>query len=328
MSSPLYRQALSHSWRLAWRHKSLWVFGMFAAFLGQMGFFELVSRTSLTAATRLSPFGMLDSVYAVLRAFATADVEWQAPLDAWAWLGWLAVAVGGIAILLLFVAIVSQGALIEAAAFSVRKKNLPDIGHCWHVGVNHFWRLLLINVFRWLIFCGLVLSVSWATINVFWDGSAWDAVLFVLLFVLATVVGMALSFLVVYSAAYVVVEEKKLVKAIEHAWQLFLDHWLVSIEVGVIVLFLNIAVGLVVLFGFMATFLPTLISWFVALLTNNSALWIAGLIAGAFFFMLFVIFVGSVFTVFTTAVWTYLFMAMHHVGVKSRVLHWLNYHRK
>ena len=78
----------------------------------------------------------------------------------------------------------------------------------------------------------------------------------------------------------------------------------------------------------MVDFLPTLISWFVALLTANANLWTAGLIAGAFFFVLFVIFVGSVFTVFTTAVWTYLFMAMHHVGVKSRILHWLNYHKK
>lgn len=328
MSSPLYRQALSHSWRLAWQHKSLWVFGMFAAFLGQMGFLELVSRTSLTAATKLSPLGFAGSVWEILKAFVTADVEWQMPLDAWAWLGWLVVAVVGIALLLLFVAIVSQGALIEATAFSVRKKNLPDAGRCWHAGVSHFWKLLAINFARWLIFCGLVLAVSVAALNVFLNGGTGDMVLFILLFVLATAVGMVLSFMVVYSAAYVVVEEKKLGKAIEHAWQLFLDHWLVSIEVGLIVLLLNIVVGAIVLFGFMLTFLPTLISWFIALLTANPALWTAGLIAGAFFFVLFVVFVGSVFTVFTTAVWTYLFMAMHHVGIKSRVLHWLNYHKK
>ena len=328
MSSPLYRQALSHSWRLAWQHKSLWVFGMFAAFLGQMGFLELISRTSLTAATRLSPFGLAGSIWAMVKAFVTADVEWQMPLDAWAWLGWLVGSVGGIFLLLLFVSVVSQGALIEATAFSVRKKNLPDVGRCWHMGVKHFWSLFLINIFRWVIFCGLVLVVSIAALNVLLIGNFADAVLFILLFILATAVGMVLSFLVVYSAAYVVVEEKKLGKAIEHAWRLFLDHWLVSIEVGIIVLFLNIVVGVVVLLGFMLTFLPTLISWFIALLTSNANLWTAGLIAGAFFFVLFVIFVGSIFTVFTTAVWTYLFMAMHHVGIKSRMLHWLNYHKK
>ncbi|OGH71518.1 MAG: hypothetical protein A2921_01595 [Candidatus Magasanikbacteria bacterium RIFCSPLOWO2_01_FULL_43_20b] len=301
---------------------------MFAAFLGQMGFLELISRTSLTAATRLSPFGLAGSIWAMVKAFVTADVEWQMPLDAWAWLGWLVVSVGGIFLLLLFVSVVSQGALIEATAFSVRKKNLPDVGRCWHMGVKHFWSLFLINIFRWVIFCGLVLVVSIAALNVLLIGNFADAVLFILLFILATAVGMVLSFLVVYSAAYVVVEEKKLGKAIEHAWRLFLDHWLVSIEVGIIVLFLNIVVGVVVLLGFMLTFLPTLISWFIALLTSNANLWTAGLIAGAFFFVLFVIFVGSIFTVFTTAVWTYLFMAMHHVGIKSRMLHWLNYHKK
>lgn len=328
MPSPLYRQALSHSWRLAWQHKSLWVFGMFAAFLGQMGFFELISRTSLTATTRLSVFGVMDSVWAILKVFISVDAKWQMPLDAWMWLGWLTVAIGGIFLLLLFTAVASQGALIEATAFSVRKKSLPNIGRCWHMGVNHFWRLLLINVCRWIIFCALVLFVSWATINVLLGGSVWDQILFVLLFVLTAVVGMVMSFLVIYTASYVVVEEFKLGKAIKHAWQLFLDHWLVSIEVGMIVLFLNVVVGLIVVLGFMITFLPTLISWFVALLTANAALWTAGIIVGALFFVLFIIFVGSVFTVFTTAVWTYLFMAMHHVGVKSRVLHWLNYKRK
>ena len=42
---PTYTDAIRAGWHLAWHHKSLWIFGLFAAFLGQMGIVELLCNT-------------------------------------------------------------------------------------------------------------------------------------------------------------------------------------------------------------------------------------------------------------------------------------------
>ena len=39
---PFYRNILKQSWRLTWRNKYLWVFGVFAAFLGNGGELEIL----------------------------------------------------------------------------------------------------------------------------------------------------------------------------------------------------------------------------------------------------------------------------------------------
>ena len=44
MSEPTYRDALRASWKLAWHHKNLWPFGMFALMLGQFGFLEILTK--------------------------------------------------------------------------------------------------------------------------------------------------------------------------------------------------------------------------------------------------------------------------------------------
>lgn len=243
------------------------------------------------------------------------------PLAGWVWLVWLMVMFLGLGIILLFVAVVSQGALIHASAQWAKKKSLPCIEKSWRSGVDNFWPLLLVNLFKKAVLCLLTCFVGWAAVNaLIGEVSGLDTALFLVLFIFATLVGMVMSFLVVYVAGYVVLEKYPLSWAVGSAWRLFLKHWVVSIEVGVIVLVLNVVVGLLALLGFFVFFLPTLITWFIAILASNSALWTIGLIVGALLFVLFIIFLGSVFTVFTISIWTHLFMKMHKVGVVSRIL--------
>ena len=194
---------------------------------------------------------------------------------------------------LIFVSVSSQGALIHASAQWAKKDSLPDTDKSWHVGVQHFWPLFFVNVFKKLFICALGLAVSWGAVNaLIGNVTAWDLVLFLLLFVLAALVGMVLSFLVVYVACYVVVEKYPLSWAIASAWKMFIKHWLVSVEVGAIILVLNVVVGIIALLGFFIFFLPTLITWFIAILGASSALWIIGLVIGALLFVLFYYFFG------------------------------------
>lgn len=324
MHEPLYAQALRHSWQLAWQHKFLWIFGMFAALLGQMGLMELLSKMWLAS----SDYTLYPHWLAWPKLFQLAWIQSPSFIfsaDNWVWLVYLALVFLGCILFLVFVSVVSQGAIIKASAHSAKTRMFfPSITQSWHAGVKHFWRLLLLNVIRKILLVLLAVGVGYGALNFVITESLGGALLFLVLFILAALVGMVLSFLLIYAGSYVVVEDYKLGKALAAAWELFTSHWLVSFEVGLIVLLLNLLLAAAVVFGFIILFFPTLLMWVIAAWYANYVLWIVGLGLGLILFLLFMILAGSIFSVYTTSVWTYLFVKMHKVGIKSRLMHWLS----
>ncbi len=321
MKTPLYREALSHSWQLAKEHKILWVFGLFSVFLGQMGILELLSKVGMSAAGR--PIHLVwSNWFAFGKELVAGTAQMKLPLDGWLWFISLMVVLVGFGLVFIFVSVVSQGALIKAAAVSVKHKKLPNAGEEWHVGVEHFWRMFFINVIKKVTYCLMALPVGYVAYKLMFTSGVGLSLLFLLVFVLAAFVGMVVSFLAVYAAGYVIVEEYGFWKAWGSAWKLFTSHWLVSFEVGLVILLMNIVLAVVVLFGMMIFFLPTLISWAIVNITGSAFLWLAGLMIGVGLNLLFIMLVASVFSVFVISTWTYLFMKMHKTGIKSRVMHY------
>lgn len=330
MHEPTYRQALSHGWQMAKDHKLLWIFGLFATFLGQMGLLDLVAHLKLT-----------DQHYTLYPALAHLGdnarflLEWVAtsglPVASVLWLFWIIIVLVGAWLMLLFASVSSQGALIHGMAqfATSRKKNKHvDVDRAWHAGTSHFWRLLALNIVKKLGILISVALVGLASVNIGLGGATTgDQVLFFITLVFTVLVGAVLSLLVIYAAGYVVIEEMNLHDAIDAAWKLFRDHWLVSLEVAVVILVMNIIAGAV---GVLATALfigEMAVVWAGALVLGSSFLWHVGFVLSSFLLLLFIVFIGTMLTVFTTAVWTYLFMVMHKKGIKSRVLHFLRLHR-
>ncbi|MBT4120439.1 MAG: hypothetical protein HOA57_01550 [Candidatus Magasanikbacteria bacterium] len=321
MKTPLYREALSHSWQFAKEHKILWVFGLFSVFLGQMGILELLSKVGMSASGR--PIHLVwSSWFTFGKELLSGTAQMKLPLDGWLWFVSLMVVLVGFGLLLIFVSVVSQGALIKAAAVSVKHKKLPNAGEEWHVGVEHFWRMFFINLIKKVAYCLMALPVGYVAWKLMFSNGVGLSLLFLLVFVIAAFVGMVISFLAIYAAGYVVVEEYSFGEAWAAAWKLFTGHWLVSFEVGLITLLMNLVLALAVLFGMMILFLPTLISWAIVNVTGSLSLWFVGLMVGVGLNALFIMLVASVFSVFIISTWTYLFMKMHKTGVKSRVMHY------
>ena len=325
MKTPLYRQALRESWELAWGNKLLWVFGFFAAFLGQMGLLELFTKIGFVGTKYAFSLGwsFVPQFFSLPFSLGRAGLS----LDGSFWLAWLMIIFVGFALFLVFVAVVSQGALVHAAAQRLKGKKSLNVDKAWHAGVGHFWRLFGINALKkavLIVFATLLVS---AMVNVSVYGRMLDVFWFVLLFLLAVLVGLVLSFLVIYAAGYVVVEEYTLSRAVASAWKLFLGHWLVSLEAGIIVLLLDLALSVLILASFFVLFLPTMLLWMIAVSIASSTLYIIAMAIGMALFVLFVVFVGSVWSVFTTSLWTHLFMKMHKEGVASRILGWAGVRR-
>lgn len=325
MKTPLYREALAHSWKLAWTHVWLWPLGLFAVFLGQMGLFEFVTELGLLSSGDIS----LPVWIEVPRLLFTADFSGLATIGAQGAVSllWLLVVGVGITALILFVSNVSQGALVSIAARSTKSKKLPDIATSWHTGVHHFWRIFTINALKKMsiVLLASLVGLAYLRSESVLDASSVFALTIVM--VLALFAGIILSFLSVYAIGYVVVEEYPLFGAIAAAWRLFTGHILVSLEIGLTLLFANLLLGLIALFGIVIFFIPVVVLWMVSLLLAHTTLFGVGMIVGTLLSFFFIVLLGSVFTIFATSTWTYLFMRMHKHGIPSRIRHWVMWRR-
>lgn len=316
MHEPTYRQALSHSWKLAWHHKYLWLLGFFAAFLGQMGITEFLGKISFPTAS--SFFDGLSFYNFFTKLFSSISLS----LIGWVSLGWVFLLLVCMILFVFVIAILSQGTLIHASAQWAKKDKLPDAEKSWHASAVHFWGLFVLNIFRKIVVISLVALIGCMVIqSVSHADTAWRLLFLLVVFVAAAFIGMVVSFLTIYIASYVVVENYPLDWAIPAAWRMFCKHWLVSFEVGFILLGLNLLLGVVALLVLLVLMVPTTIAWLVTILAGESIIWFILSVISPFLFALFVILLGSVFTVFSTSVWTYLFMKMHHEGLFSRIVH-------
>lgn len=236
---------------------------------------------------------------------------------------WSLAALGVFAVLLLCAATISQGALVHAASRSMRIiKTLPPAERSWHVGASHFWRLLGVNILRKILLGLGGFAVYFTTFRAVMDGGVFFATLSFVTFVLACIVGLVISFFSVYAVGYIVVEEQSFGAALSQAWKLFTSHWMTSIEVGVILLFCNAMVGLFALFSFFLFMTPALILMVVSMVLGTPLLAVTAVLTSMILFMIFIVLLGASFAVFSTTVWTYLFMKMHAHGIPSRILHW------
>ncbi len=324
MKEPKYGEALRASWKLSWQHKSLWSFGLFAMLLGQLGISELLLKLGMASSTfQTGGFWPYLVFFLNPKTWISAAKAGEFGPDRVVWMIWLILILAAVFAFLLFIATVCQGAIVHAAAkYSKRASSFPDERKSWHAGVKHFWRVLSLNIARKIAFFLMALLVVWSTFNALISASFSDSLLFILIFILAAVFGMILSLLLIYAVAYVIVEEYSFGEAISSAWKLFVNHWLVSFEVGFSLLVLNIVAIILVVAGFLYLFLlPVVVATYISSVFGGLVLFKVAVFIGYVFFVVFAISISAIFTVFVTSVWTHLFVKMHKVGVKSKILH-------
>lgn len=323
MHEPTYREAMRTAWQITTKHKLLFLFGIFAAFVGQLGILDLVMKIGLVGTD--SAYVPLWAILPTLGIGSTVTIA-ALSIKTWVLLAWLGVIILGFVALLIFVSVSSHGALIHATGQYVNHpKKHVSFDVAWHAGTQHFWRLFLIVFVKVVSLTGLGIATVWGVVNAVEYATLGDMVLFILLFTLAVVVGLVISFVAVYAAGYVVLEEYSLGEALRSGWELFREHWLVSIEIGLTVLGLNVLVSLVAIASLALLFIPTVLIWLVAsTLVSSFFLFQIGTILAIGIFILLIATLGAFLTVFTTALWMDLFQHMHRRGMISRVVRHLS----
>lgn len=313
----LYRNILKQSLKITWRNKYLWFFGLFAALLGNGGEYEILSRNS---GRGLEESGQSIYETGVFSANTLANIGRLFKDDPGTMLLLLAI---GLVILfmvgfLIWLVIVSQAALVDSSARIISKRGGRDLGikSGFNVGVKNFWPVL-----------GLNIIIKMAVVLAFWlMGAALLAAnfqvangLFILLFVILIPVAIAFSFMIKYAICYAVIKENSFLESIAEGWRLFMNNWLVSIEMAFILFFINFAFGLALILIILVLTIPFLFLAFVLYkLISLVGFWLMFITAIALLLAI-IIAGGAMLATFQTASWTGLFVELVSKGGESKI---------
>jgi hypothetical protein len=236
-----YTRLVGEAWRLTWRHRFLWILGLFAGgTLGSFGGSPMQWRGGGREAAQLPP-GLVGPGEDVARLL-TANVGLVIAVAA------LAVVLG---LALLVVSLISQGAVVRAAA-DLELGHASSLRLAWRAGVHLFWRYVRLT----LALVGLAVAVA-AAVGVVavvliapvaaWQGAAAALPLGLLLAVVLVpamiVGGIALSIVVLYAQRAIALDEVGAIESLRLGWRTLRGHLGESLLVWVIAAGLGIAAG-------------------------------------------------------------------------------------
>lgn len=310
MAESFFRRSIIRSaWFTIWSNPALWFFGVFAAILSVGEEYDLLVRNGdvlanvtarLEQLRKAADFGLVSGFWDNL----VSTVQTNLPGTLTVLITWI------VAILaLIWLIFVSQSALIEG----VRRRNEGKpfgILDGFDIGMATFWRMFLMNLTVKAIFYGALMIVVLPLALIFFETPSVGLAVAVALWVFLILfpLTLILSFVTKFASAFIVIRGHSVRRALLEGWAMFRRHWLISVELALLILLIGFGVTymvvttLVVTFGFPDN--ASILSYLVFL----------GLLGFLFSWM----------TIFKFAAWTNLFLALEAGNAPSklrRVIH-------
>ncbi|NTW22980.1 hypothetical protein HGA34_05610 [Candidatus Falkowbacteria bacterium] len=318
----LYRNILKQAWGLSWSHKYLWFFGLFAAMIGT-GEYEIVSQSM----SGMPNFGIIDTLnrYAQTNVFSgqtAATLKAFMLNDPASFVLFVAMTLLllFVTIFILWLTIVSQGSLVHNATQIYLKKN-HDFKAGLEVGMNNFWTLAGLNVIiKFVIYFCLILMSIPVALSFKHVGLVGLNFIYLFSFLIFIPIAVVLTFIIKYAMAYRIIKGDEFYTALRRGWNLFLDNWLVSLEMAFILFFITFVAGFSILIILLALAIPflflSLLVYYTISAAASSLVFALALIIGIFVVAAF----GSLITVFQISAWTGLFLELTGKGGVSKLV--------
>lgn len=321
---PFYRPVLKKAWEITKKNRFLWVFGFFAALAGNGGIYEILVKgfngVSSEGATAISGGGDLISggLFTLPRL---EDAYASSPLFVdFFWLTAIVAMVLGI--ILICLNIVSRGALISCVKKITgrRKTNLKD---GWEEGKKYFWPVLGMNALAKATIFSLLVLITVPVLFFITGGNGsfgWNLFLYVASFVVFTLLALFVSFMSVYASCYLVIGGTSFTESIRASWKLFIENWLVSLEMSLLLFLTVLVAGLALIFFTVVYLIPVallLVAFAYLNLQIGFSIIVFLAIAGWFVLLGFV---GAVLSAFQFSSWTLLFIELNKKRIWSKLL--------
>lgn len=242
-----YRSLLKRSFALTWKNKWLWVFGFFATLIGNGTMYDTVLRS-------FSNLSEGRSLYFTLREYANAGLfrvfSWTRvvamvntdPSFFTASLFTFLLVVGLLSVFIVL-AIVSQASLVKSAVALDMKKKI-SFRDAFALGVEKFWPVFALTFLMRVVMFGFVLLLAFVVSLIVIGGSIWTTLVYIAAFTFILLLAIVVYFITIYSIAFIVLRNKKVLISVRLSWYLFRKHILLNLEVGLLLFVINAVVGI------------------------------------------------------------------------------------
>ncbi|MFA5155113.1 MAG: hypothetical protein WC453_01635 [Patescibacteria group bacterium] len=310
-----HRALLKQAWQVSWKHKYLWFLGLFASLTAAGGSWEYQLMTQNVNQDLINgSYYRLNGILVV----ATVVKNFLAGLadlihyDFWTILNALSLLIATFLLLAVFVwlAIVCQAALVgdvKRIGDSKKKEPLMNLRDSLTAGHKHFWSVLALNIMIRIIVSFVFFLIGLPLLFMVIGDSGTLAAVYTVLFVIFIPVAVSLSLLLKYAIAYRVLENRSFVASLERAGRLFRRHWLVSLEMAVILFIINFLASGAIFIVLALFLLPLLLFGLIFKLV-----WLVMLVM--LLAIAIIIVCGSILTTFQVATWTDLFLRLREKG--------------
>jgi hypothetical protein len=318
-----YRQMLLQSFKITWKNKYLWFFGLFASLLSIGAEYQILTRAMSRSASLKWLYDWSNFFHSGLFSQAffvkVTGLFSQDPVMMSLTLG-LALVILAAFILLVWLAIVSQVAIVNNSDKILKsKKEVADLS--LHTGIlagaKSFWPVLGLNAVSKIVVNVLIGLVSWPLLFIFWTKTV-SGIFYILFFILFIPLAVAFSLMIKYAIAFVVLKKASFKTALKNAGRLFRENWIVSLEMAFILFAISFFATFVILTASLILIIPF---FFLALaflsLFTGLAFW-SVIVLGVIVLTIFIVFCGSILSSFQVVAWTNLFNHLGR-GIESKI---------
>lgn len=304
----LYRGILARAWMLAWNNKLLWILGGLSIFWGNLGAYNVFERSFGFPALSSYPTKSEQIVSAVQQASGPSIAVGV----------FITLLILGLLAAFVVIVTIARGGLIDAMARRDGAKE-ASIGSSIVRGRKAFWPLLGIALLSRLdIPLSIFVLVPFAR-RAALSGQEHFYV-FLLVFIVVTLLSLTLSFLGIYASAFVMLKQDGFVSALRKSLALFGRFWLISIEMALILYAVTLVVGIgLIVVGFVLG-IPLMLMYFIFLFMHiPGAMLIVGIPAMILYIALLLL-AGSIFATFYMTSWVILFKRLSEEGAVAKVV--------
>lgn len=323
MSKPLYRIVLNEAWQVTWKKRRLWLWGLFAALLGNAGEYELLVKAmgKVAANETVAPDTTMLWLSPPLNGQTMSGLKMALLNEPFATfiLFFIGLCIIAIAVFFIWLITVSVIALIKGTAALAKGEEMPslvegvDTGNTFFAPV--FMLILFGRILNWFLLALLALFAMLAVYDIL-IGLPFFFVGFAIL-VPAT---FAIAFVVRYAVIIAVIKNKSILEALDLGILVFRRHWLITAELSLLLFGASMLAGLFLAAITVLFIIPILLAA-LTVWQLGFALWAAALLALSITSFLLVLFLtGAVLGTFQWSAWVNLYLKLQERGHLSKIV--------
>ena len=316
----VYRYILKRAWSITWKNKWLWIFGLFAATLGNGGSINILINGLDNVQMQASFLANLKILFSSSTIGEAGNLISQFFQNLTIYYTFLFILIIIAFIVILYLAITTQGALL-ISIYNIYKNKQAGLKKGFEVGKKKFWSIFAANLsgklLVYLIF--FILSIPFLFLYLKYNNILWQLVMLVVGFIVFVPFAVIVSFLVKYAVLYLVVENLTFKESVKKAWILFKNNWLVSLEIAVILFVINVVAAAVVIFSYFFIAMPFIALVYLSFQMGIEFMFWIGIIGGSALLLVVIFLLGAILSTYQSAVWVLVFNQLNESVVISKI---------